>query len=165
MPGRAAFTMLELLLVLAVLGAVAAVSAARLGGLRTSHGVETAAHRIADQAWRARHLAVSRSRTVRLTLDPAALSVQVEVLSADGTASDPGDGQAAATSLHDSAESMTLVFAADDHAGTGTGSAELLFQPDARCDLPGTVTIAMGGRSATVHVDATPRPPVVVLDP
>lgn len=155
-----AFTLLELLLVLTVLGIVASVAAARLGGLRTSQGVEQAAYQVAEQARRCQHLAISRAQTVRLRLDPTTLTAGVELL-AGSAASAPADGHDATIALHAGAEEMTLGFVRDDRVATPGGRIELLFYPDARCDPAGVVAIACAGRAATVRINAGSRPPQV----
>ena len=157
MPGPRAFTLLELLLVLTVLGIVASVSAARLGGLRTSQGVEQAARQVAEQARRCQHLAQSRAQAVRLRLDATALIATVELLPAGA----PPDGHDARVALHAGAEEMTLRFVRDDGVADPGQRFDLVFLPDARCDPSGVVTISSGGRPATVHINPGSRPPVV----
>lgn len=157
MTPRRAFTLLELLLVLTVLGIVASVSAARLGGLRTSQGVVEAAGLIAEQARRCQHLAQNRAQAVRLRLDATALTATVELLPAGA----PSDGHDARVALHAGAEEMTLRFVRDDGVADPGQCFDLVFLPDARCDPPGVVTLSSGGRTATVRINAGSRPPVV----
>lgn len=159
---RPAFTLLELILVLAVLGVLASVVAARLGGLRHTQGVEVAARQVCEQALRARHLALSRAVPVRLRLDLAAPSVQVRLLS-EGVATDPADGQDADLVLRSGSESLTASFVRDDGVATPGTVADLLFWPDARSDPAGTWTIASAGRTAAVHLPAGPRPVTVTI--
>lgn len=154
--GRA-FTLLELLLVLTVLGIVASVSAARLGGLRTSQGVEQAARQVAEQARRCQHLAQSRAQAVRLRLDATALTATVELLPTGA----PPDGHDAGVALYAGAEEMTLRFVRDDGVADPGRRFDLVFLPDARCDPPGVVTITSAGRTVTVRINAGSRPPVV----
>lgn len=161
MSRRSAFTLLELLLVLVVLGALAAVAAARLGGLRVSQGVELAARQVQEQALRAQRLAVDRGQPARLRLDPAG-TVQVQMI-AGTVASDPPDGQPAGATLYDGAEALTLSYARDDGVAMPSGPVDVLFLPDARCDVPGSVALACGGRSASVRIAAGAQPPSVTV--
>lgn len=164
MPRSHAFTMLELLLVLTVLGILAALAAARLGGLRTSQGIALAAQQVQEQALRAQHLAAERGQPVRLRLDPEAGSASVQLL-AGSVASDPADGATAACSLYDGAERLHLAYSRDDGIAVPGGPVDILFLPDARCDLPGTVALAVGERAASVRIAAGAAPPVVEAAP
>lgn len=160
---RPAFTLLELILVLAILGLLASVVAARLSGLRGTQGVETAAREVAGQAQRARQLAMMRSEPVRLRLDLAAPSAEV-VIVRGGVEADPGDGGEALIALRTGSEDVTATFARDDRVPTGLKTVDLLFWPDGRSDPAGTWTIATTGRSAAVHIPGGPLPVTIATD-
>lgn len=159
---RACFTLLELILVLAILGILASVVAARLNGLRGTQGVEIAARQVAEQAQRSRHLAMQLAEPVRLRLDLAAPSVEVRVLRSGGTA-EPGDGGGALTALRSGSETLDARFARDDRVAVAK-AVDILFWPDGRADPAGTWTIATQGRSATVRIPGGPQPVVVAID-
>lgn len=153
---RAAFTLLELILVLAVLGFLSAVAAARLGGLRTGQQVEQAARNVEEQIQRCQRLASSRSQAVRLRLDLDAHTTEAHLLGA-GTEQVPPDGQPEQATLD--GDSLTVSYLADSGKRTTAGTLDLLFLPDGICDLPGTLTIAQGERTATVQCHLGSQPP------
>jgi type II secretion system protein H len=159
---RRAFTLLELILVLAVLGILASVVAARLSGLRGTQGVEIAARQVLEQAQRARHLAIHLAEPVRLRFDLAAPSVAVQIIRA-GAATDPGDGGAATTALRNGSESLTATFVRDDRLAAAK-TVDVVFWPDGRSDPAGTWTIATQGRSATVRIPAGAQPITLGID-
>lgn len=158
---RPAFTLLELILVLAILGILASVVAARLNGLRGTQGVEIAARQVAAQAQRSRHLAMQLAEPVRLRLDLATPSVEVRILRG-GATTEPADGADALTALRSGSERLTTTFARDDRVVT-TKAVDILFWPDGRADPAGTWAIATEGRSATVRIPGGPQPVLVAL--
>jgi type II secretion system protein H len=153
---RAAFTLLELILVLAVLGFLSAVAAARLGGLRTGQQVEQAARTVQDQIQRCQRLASARSQAVRLRLDLDAHTTEAHLLGA-GMEQDPPDGQPELATLD--GDSLAVSYTADSGSLTTTGTVDLLFLPDGICDLPGALTITQGERTATVQCHLGSQPP------
>lgn len=159
---RRAFTLLELILVLAILGILASVVAARLSGLRGTQGVEIAARQVAEQAQRARHLAMQLAVPVRLRLDLDAPSAEVRVIHGSATA-EPGDGGDALTALRSGAESLTATFARDDRVASAK-SVDILFWPDGRSDPAGAWTIITQGRSGTVRIPGGVQPVTVIFD-
>jgi prepilin-type N-terminal cleavage/methylation domain-containing protein len=159
---RHAFTLLELLLVLVLLGVMSAITAARLGGMRGSQAVEQAAQQVHDQSLRCQHLAAGSGQAVRLRLDPRELSATVQVLGSDGPR-DPADGQDPRVLLGDGSEALTMAFARSDGVARGDGPVDVLFLPDARCDPPGLLTFANRTRSAAVRWHAGARPPTLEL--
>lgn len=157
-----AFTLLELVLVLAIVGLLSSVAAARLGGLRGTQAVEVAAREVAGQAQRARQLAINRAEPTRLRLDLAAPSAEVRIV-AGGEAADPADGGGALVSLRSGAETLRVAFDRDDRV-PARGSVDILFWPDGRSDPAGTWTIAAAGRSAAVRIPGSPLPVTVTID-
>lgn len=160
---RRAFTLLELVLVLAVLGILASVVAARLSGLRGTQGVELAARAVAGQAQRARQLAVAQAEPVRLRLDLAAPSAEVRILRGGSTV-DPADGGSVVTTLRSGSENLTASFVRDDGVADSATTVDLLFWPDGRSDPAGTWRIAAPGRAATVRIPGGPLPVTVSID-
>jgi prepilin-type N-terminal cleavage/methylation domain-containing protein len=149
-----AFTLLELLLVLTVLGLFTAVAATRMGGLRRGQEAEQAARTVVAQALRARHLAQSRGQMARLRLDDG----QAVVALVSGAASaDPADGQPAGMPLVGGAEALSVAFRHDD----GSSGMDVLFLPDRRCLTPGQVVIVCGGTERTVRIHPGSAPPEV----
>jgi type II secretion system protein H len=162
---RRAFTLLELILVLVVVGLGASLAAARLGGMRGSVGVDQAAQSLVDQARRCQQLAASSGQSVRLRIDPQTRTLQVVQL--DGTKEQaPGDGGDEHITLSQSADDLTIGFARGDGvkggAKTSGDTVDLLFSPDRRCDPAGTVTFTAKTRSASVRLFAGARLPALV---
>lgn len=153
---RAAFTLLELILVLAVLGFLSAVAAARLGGLRTGQQVEQAARTVEDQIQRCQRLAIARGQAVRLRLNLDARTIETHLLSA-GMGQIPPDGQPELATLD--GDSLAVSYRADSGTQTTSGTVDLLFLPDGVCDLPGDLTITQGERTATVLCHLGSQPP------
>lgn len=160
---RAAFTLLELILVLAVLGFLSAVAAARLGGLRTGQQVEQAARTVEDQIQRCQRLAIARGQAVRLRIDLDARTTEAHLLSA-GAVQVPSDGQPELASLD--GDSLAVSYAAHSGKRTTSGTVDLLFLPDGICDLPGALTVSQGERMATVqcHLGSQPPTHLAVVD-
>lgn len=155
---RKGFTLLELMLVLALLGMAGTLVATRLGPLRRSAGAELAAGRLEAQILRCQDLAVGGGWPVRLRLDLAAGTATAMVLGPDGPA-EPGDGQDAAADLAGGPETLSASFTGDDRVTVASGAVDLLFIPDRRCERPGTVTLAAGGTALAVRCRAAFTPP------
>ncbi len=170
---RRAFTLLELLLVLVLLGFMSAIAAARLGGMRSTQAVELAAQQVHDQSLRCRQLAADSGQAVRLRLDLTdpdhRILSTVQLLAADG-ARDPADGQDPRVELSDGTEALTVTFARNDGvSGGGSGGGtqiDLLFLPDARCEPAGRLTFAnqTQNRSASVLWHTGAQPPTLDLN-
>jgi prepilin-type N-terminal cleavage/methylation domain-containing protein len=159
-PGRRAFTLLELILVLMVLGLMTALAAARLGGLRTSTNVDLAVRQVVDQARRCQRLATSRGQAVRLRLDLDNRMVSVQMHGSQGLQAPP-DGLDTLTILSDSSDALTATFIRADGVATSTGVVDLMFLPDAVCDTPGLLTIACRDHRAAMRFHLGARPPGV----
>lgn len=159
---RRAFTLLELLLVLVLLGVMSAITAAKLGGMRGSQAVEQAAQQVHDQGLRCQHLAAGSGQAVRLRLDPRELTATVQVLAGDGLR-DPGDGQDPRVTLGDGTETLTMTFARSDGVKSTERLIDVLFLPDARCEPAGRLTFANRTRTAAVRWHAGARPPTLEL--
>ena len=156
---RRAFTLLELLLVLAIIGLASGVAAVRLGGLRTHQVVDQAAQQVVDQARRCRELALARGVPVRLRLDTTTSQAGVRLLGAQGGEADPADGQPMDLTLREGADTLTVTLQRDDGQAASDGVIDLLFRPDGRCDPPGLVVLAGSGFQTGVRLPAG-RPPV-----
>jgi type II secretion system protein H len=163
-----AFTLLELILVLMIVGLGASLAAARLSGMRGSVGVDMAAQSLVDQARRCQHLAATSGQTVRLRLDLTQRELHIARL--DGAQElQPGDGDDDRIALSQSLDELTLTFARGDAVKSGTSGKEettidLLFTPDQRCDPAGIITISSPTRSAAVRLSAGARLPALVAD-
>jgi prepilin-type N-terminal cleavage/methylation domain-containing protein len=157
---RTAFTLLELILVLAVLGMLSALAAARLGNLRGSQALERATRLVEQQALRAQHLAASQGETVRLRIDRDDRTARVDVMSA-ADSTDASDGQPASVTLMDGIDTLTITFVRSDAGLVSDGPIDLLFLPDHRCDAPGVIGLASAGRAQSVTISAGARPPMV----
>lgn len=156
---RAAFTLLELILVLAIIGFLTAVAAARMNGMRGSQQVEQATRQIADQVQRCQRLATARSMAVRLRFDLTAHTAAVHLLAA-GVEQIPPDGQPELSEL--AGDALAMSYTADSGAVTSSGMLDLLFLPDGICDLPGTLTVTQGPSTATVQCHLGSQPPTRV---
>lgn len=153
------FTLLELILVLVVLGVLSAVVASRLGGMRTTQGVDLAVQQLMEQVLRSQQLAATRSLVVRLRCGLGTLITSVQVV--DGTVlKDPPDGQQPDVLLYDGAETITAAFTNADGTTTSSGDVDLLFFPDRRCDPAGTFAIACRDQRILVHCALNGTPPV-----
>ncbi len=158
---RPAFTLLELLLVLVVIGVLAAIAAARLGGMRASQGVEQAAQQVHDQALRCQALAARGGNAVRLRIDRQALTVTVQELVAAGPRA-PGDGAVPQVMLYDGVDTVTLTYVRDDGVAAAD-PLDLLFLPDGRCDTPGQLTLSNTSRDGAVRIHGNGLPPTLLL--
>ena len=166
---RSAFTLLELILVLMVVGLGASLAAARLSGMRGTVGVDMAAQSLVDQARRCQHLAATSGQAVRLRLDTTNRELHIALI--DGAQErKPTDGESESIALAQSVDDLTVTFARGDavHSGTKSGKEEstidLLFTPDQRCDPAGIVTIASRTRSVSVRLSAGARLPALVAE-
>jgi type II secretion system protein H len=155
---RRGFTLLELLLVLAIIGLVAAVASACIGGMRTAQAVDQSAQQVLDQAWRCRRLATTRGLTVRLRVDAANKIATVQVVGSDSSVSDPPDALAAEVRLFDGVDDLTAMFRRDDGVSQTDGIIDVLFRPDARCAPTGLLVLACGERQAAVRYPSGVRP-------
>jgi type II secretion system protein H len=147
---RRAFTLLELLLVLVVLGVVTAVAAARLNGLRGTQALEQCARRFSDQVLRSQELSTRLGQAVRLRLDLGAVTCTVQILSGT-TTTDPVDGQDAKLDLRDGADSLTLTYRATSGQAADGTQVDLLFLPDGVCDLPGVLVLDDGRQALALR--------------
>jgi len=166
---RRAFTLLELILVLMVVGLGASLAAARLSGMRGTVGVDMAAQSLVDQARRCQHLAVTSGQAVRLRLDLTQRELHIALL--DGAQErEPTDGESGSVSLAQSVDDLTVTFARGDAVQNGTkngkeeSTIDLLFTPDQRCDPAGIITISSRSRSVSVRLSAGARLPALVAE-
>lgn len=175
-----AFTLLELILVLVVLGIGSAIAGARLSGIRGSVSVDLAVQHLLDQTQRCQHLAATNGQVVRLRLDVIAQTLTVMILD-DVHERLPNDNQIERIELANSADSLTFAFERSDAVATlnrntngpnphhisGKTSRDIvdwLFSPDSRCDPAGTVTITSKTNSAAVRIFAGARLPKRIAD-
>ena len=175
-----AFTLLELILVLVVLGIGSAIAGTRLSDIRGSVGVDLAVQHLLDQTQRCQHLAATNGQVVRLRLDVMAQTLTVMILD-DVHERLPNDNQAERIELANSADALTFTFERSDAVATlkrstngpnphhisGKSSRDiidLLFSPDSRCDPAGTVTVSSKTNSAAVRIFAGARLPERVAD-
>ena len=175
-----AFTLLELILVLVVLGIGSAIAGARLSGIRGTVGVDLAVQQLLDQTRRCQHLAATNGQVVRLRLDLQAQTLTVMMLD-DVHERLPNDHQAEHISLATSADALTIAFERSDAVASRTRTTngpnphhtsgksnqdlvDLLFSPDARCDPAGTVTVSSKTNSAAIRIFAGARIPERVAD-
>lgn len=166
---RSAFTLLELILVLMVVGLGASLAAARLSGMRGTVGVDMAAQSLVDQARRCQHLAATSGNAVRLRVDPTSRELHIVLL--DGAQErEPTDGESGSVRLAQSVDDLTVTFARGDavqntkRGGKEESTIDLLFTPDQRCDPAGIVTIASRTRSVSVRLSAGVRLPALVAE-
>ncbi len=152
-----AFSLLELILVLVVLGITTSVVAVRLSSMRQSEGVAQAGRTLSDQFNRGRSLALARGELTRLRLDLDAQTATVQVHSATGFAN-PADGDAPEAALRFGAETQTLSFSGADAKTQTTGQVDFLFYPDMRCEPSGRITLTKGASRAVVICPPAGRP-------
>lgn len=165
---RRAFTLLELLLVLVLLGFMSTIAAARLGGMRSSQAVEQTAQQVHDQSLRCRQLAFDSGQAVRLRLDLTdpdhRIISTVQMLGGDGP-HNPNDGVDPRSELSDGTESLTVTFVRTDGVSANNTQIDLLFLPDARCEPAGKLTVAnrTQTRTASVWWHSGAQPPTLDL--
>lgn len=132
---RSAFTVLELLVALAVAGLVLAIAAPRLHALVPAYELDRAARLLAIDVERTRWLAVARNSRARLVVDLAAESWTAEVEATSGWTPvfdrdlRSGVGFDAAASTRVSGGRITLVF--EPRGNTATSATVALTAGDA----------------------------------
>ena len=163
-PSSRAFSLLELILVMVIMGITTAVAAARLSPLRRSEGVLQGAHALEDQLNRGRRLALAQSELARVQLDLDAQTATVQMRTADGFA-DAKDADLPDADLRFGAEAQVISFVGADAKIQTNGLVDLLFYSDGRCEPSGSVTIQKGASLATVVCPAAGRPAYVEATP
>ncbi len=158
----AAFTLLELLLVLVIVGLCSAIVAARLTGTREKIGVEMAAQTFVDQARRSQHLASLSGQMVRMRLDVGERVLDLALV--DGVQEQtPNDGEPAQVALTHSADEMTIAFTRSDAVQVDASTTiDWIFTPDQRCDPAGIVAFTTPTRSASVQLSSGARLPRLI---
>ncbi len=162
---RRAFTLLELILVLVLLGVLAALAAARLNGLRDSQGLDQAAQQVINQTLRCQQLASSGAQVVKLSFDLDQLLATTQIVDTTGAMRDPSDGHDAQIALWSGATKLTAAYNRDDGTVASSGIVDLMFYPDAVCDSPGLLVLANGERRTAVRCRPGAEPPSIEVAP
>lgn len=135
---RAGFTLVEMVVVLAILGVVAGVTVPALRDRRAADPLAQGASETAAMLARSRQTAVERATTIRVSLDPATRRFRVRALGV----------LVASDSIAVDSLALPAGVAIDDAGGRRT----ITFAPtgEARGD---TITLRWQGRIATVAAD------------
>lgn len=136
------FSLLELVLVMAIVATVAAIALPRWGHAVARYRAEAAAHRIAADLGLARATARADSHSVTVTFNVAGNSYGM-----DGVESLQGAPGSASVSLSDEPYRSTLLAAAFG------GDPVVVFDGWGVADSGGTVTISCGSVTRTVQLD------------
>jgi type II secretion system protein H len=140
---RAAFTLIELVIVLAILAILASIAGVRYGGAVTRHRVEAAAERIAADVELLQNRARQTSRELTLTFRPGADSY--------------GSSQIAALDNPDADYEVDLSrdpYQVDLVTATLGGDNAVVFDLYGKPDSGGTIQLRAGDWTATVTIDA-----------
>jgi type II secretion system protein H len=151
---RAAFTLLELVLVLALIGILAGISVHYLSPLRHGQAVEQAARQLLDDIQRCQDLSVQHTELIRLRIN---LDERDAAIAMTGAGSDQQDAFAADHSL--SSQDLSIRFFNLDGSEQDAGSVDLLFLPDQRCENAGIFVLSMNQYSIQVECFSNARPP------
>ena len=152
--GPGGFTLLELILVLFLIGAILAISAPSLRGFFQSRQTADAAARVAALAQWAHSQAIARGQRCRLNIDPQAGTCWVSVQRRAGF--EAADGEEGLPFPFPEGSQVTLKLA------SGEGPPYVQFHPSGRADV---ATIEFRGREGEVFLVAngTPTEPYRVL--
>ena len=135
---RAGFTLVEMIVVLAILGVVAGVSVPAIRDLRAADPLAQATSETARLLARTRQTAVERAAAMRITLDPVSRRYRVRTLA----------GDAASDSV--TADSLSLPDGVMFDKGAGRLTLSFAATGEARGD---TIILRWQDRVATVAVD------------
>jgi prepilin-type N-terminal cleavage/methylation domain-containing protein len=145
--GRTAFSLLEMVVVLMILGVVAAAAMPTFYRSLCYHRLESAARRVKQDLDYLRHTAHSQSATLTCTFDVAALGYVLD----EDVLSDPDHGGAYVVELGREPygmDGLTIDFGDPD---TDT----LEFNGYGQASPGGTIVVSLGGDDRTISVDAT----------
>ena len=146
------FSLLELVLVLALIGVIAGISVGSLAPLRHGQVIEQSVRRLGDQIVHCQMLASKQAQIIRLRIDLDAKRMQVHAL--------PDDSQALSTE-HDFIDNAALRLSFFDLSGTEqqNGVIDLLFLPDQRCDKAGYFVFHLHEQAMQLTCFQQYRPP------
>lgn len=150
LPQRSAFTLLEIVLVLALIGVLAGVTAHFLSPLRHAQSAEQAAYQLLDDILHSRDQAAREARLIRLRVDLDQGTVSSAAVESEGDAERHELGNQS---------QLTLRFIRRDGSEQDSGVVELLFLPDMRCVSAGIFLLTHDGMAMAVECFAHARTP------
>jgi prepilin-type N-terminal cleavage/methylation domain-containing protein len=151
---RLAFTLLELIAVLALVAVLTTLGVSRLRGVQERDEIDQALRILREQVQRAREAAVQEQQGIRLTLDLDTHRAGLERLAWNGSASPFDDGLPAADAWFPPHRQATLRYRFSDGRTQDTGVVQLLFLPDRRCDGAGSLQISNASRAGELQIPA-----------
>jgi type II secretion system protein H len=159
-----AFTLLELLLVLVIIGIIAALVAGKLSGLRDTTAVDQTAQRLRDQARASQLLATQTAQTIRLRIDREQLIAWTTAIdptlnqnypdNAPTANREPRTANHLVVALRTSTDDVTLEFDRADGISQRDKTIDIIFYPDRSCDPAGIFTVTSARRAAQVQLSA-----------
>lgn len=146
------FSLLELILVLALIGVIAGISVGSLAPLRHGQVIEQSARRLGDRIVHCQLLASKQAQIIRLRIDLDAKSMQVHAL--------PNEDQALSVQ-QDFIDNAALRLSFFDLNGSEqqSGFIDLLFFPDQRCDVAGYFVFHVHDQAMQLTCFQQHRPP------
>ena len=139
---RAAFSLLELIIVITIIGVVTAIAMPRYAGAMTNYRAETAARRIVTDLARARAEARQHSISVTVTFNTTDHTCAVHVTG------EPSPTKDQLTYLADDPYNVKI------SSATFGGDAVIIFDGYGQPDSGGTITVVVGSTAKTVVLDA-----------
>ena len=155
---RAGFTLLELLLVLVLIGVLAALTATRLAPLRAARDADNVAQLLSQKMQESQDLAGFHAQLVRFRLDLDQDAYSIAVL---GDAQDAKSKSGERTTRLSQSDSLSITFLQDNGLERDTGNVDVIFYPDRRSNVMGVFTIQLAAQEKQVACYRSGRAPRV----
>ena len=146
MRNQAGFTLIEVLIVVAVIGVVAAITVPMVGDAMDRYSVISASQQVASTVRAGRFQAVARNTTVRVRFDsPAAGQYEREVYDADTTSWVSADSQYLPSGVSFTAPPAEVKFDASGRLPYGDPVATIVVS-NGNAAADRTITVSLSGR-------------------